>query len=281
MIARRPLPPRGMALIAVLWIVAALAMLVAGTTQSVRQQIRVVAQGRDAVVGQAHADAAIQLALQALHVAQQRPAAMQTLMVQFGGEPIAVTVQPLNGLINIDRAPAPLLAALLAVAGGLPAGQAETLAQTLVDWRGSRPDGTAGPYHFEAIEDLLLIPGIDYSLFQRLQPLITTDDGSGGQVNPLAANADVLSVLAGGNSGRAAQIAAARDAGQTGIDTTSLDSRFVSTSSTERYRIEARVPAGEGRIKVFSRTVALGENPSGVPWRTLRTERRTQVDGAS
>ena len=50
MIARRPLPPRGMALIAVLWIVAALAMLVAGTTQSVRQQIRVVAQGRDAVV---------------------------------------------------------------------------------------------------------------------------------------------------------------------------------------------------------------------------------------
>ena len=270
-----------MALIAVLWIVAAMAILVAGMGQSVRQQIRVVASARDAVVAQAQADAAIQLTLQALQTAPQPPTAMQAHGVEFGGVPVQVIIQPLNGFIDIDRAPAPLLAALLEVAGGLPAGQAETLAQTLVDWRGSRPDGAGGPYHFEAVEDLLLVPGIDYALLERLRPLITTDEAGGGQVNPLAANADVLAVLARGNTARAAQIAAARDAGQTGIDTTALDSRFLATGSTGRYRLEARVPAGEGRIEAFSRTVALGENPSGVPWRTLRTERRTQVDGAS
>ena len=148
MIARRPLPPRGMALIAVLWIVAAMAILVAGMGQSVRQQIRVVASARDAVVAQAQADAAIQLTLQALQTAPQPPTAMQAHGVEFGGVPVQVIIQPLNGFIDIDRAPAPLLAALLEVAGGLPAGQAETLAQTLVDWRGSRPDGAGGPYHF-------------------------------------------------------------------------------------------------------------------------------------
>ena len=265
-----------MALIAVLWIVAAMAILVAGMGQSVRQQMRVVASARDAVVAQAQADAAIQLTLQALQTAPQPPTAMQVHGVEFGGVPVQVIIQPLNGFIDIDRAPAPLLAALLEVAGGLPAGQAETLAQTLVDWRGSRPDGAGGPYHFEAVEDLLLVPGIDYALLERLRPLITTDEAGGGQVNPLAANADVLAVLARGNTARAAQIAAARDAGQTGIDTTALDSRFLATGSTGRYRLEARVPAGEGRIEAFSRTVALGENPSGVPWRTLRTERRLQ-----
>ena len=180
-----------MALIAVLWIVAAMAILVAGMGQSVRQQIRVVASARDAVVAQAQADAAIQLTLQALQTAPQPPTAMQAHGVEFGGVPVQVIIQPLNGFIDIDRAPAPLLAALLEVAGGLPAGQAETLAQTLVDWRGSRPDGAGGPYHFEAVEDLLLVPGIDYALLERLRPLITTDEAGGGQVNPLAANAAV------------------------------------------------------------------------------------------
>ena len=40
---------RGMALIAVLWIVAALAILATGMTQSVRQQVRVTASTLDAV----------------------------------------------------------------------------------------------------------------------------------------------------------------------------------------------------------------------------------------
>ena len=46
-------PSRGMALIAVLWIVAALAIMVTGMTQSVRQQVRVTAATLDAVSAQA------------------------------------------------------------------------------------------------------------------------------------------------------------------------------------------------------------------------------------
>ena len=57
---------RGMALIAVLWIVAALAILATGMTQSVRQQVRVTALTLDAVAAQAVGDGAIALALQAL-----------------------------------------------------------------------------------------------------------------------------------------------------------------------------------------------------------------------
>ena len=64
---------RGMALIAVLWIVAALAILATGMTQSVRQQVRVTASTLDAVAAQAVGDGANALVQQALKTMPQRP----------------------------------------------------------------------------------------------------------------------------------------------------------------------------------------------------------------
>ncbi len=272
---------RGVALVAVLWIVAALSLLVAGMTQSVRQYTRTVAAARDAVVAQALGDAAIQLALQSLQVAQPRPVGRQSLDVQFGGVSVTVVVQPLNGLIDLDRAPQPLLASLLATAGGLPAARAQVLAQTLDEWRTSRVAGSSEPARFEAIEDLLLVPGVDYSLYERLRPLISVDPLGTGKVNPLAADVGVLAVLANGNLALAAQVAAAQDAGRLGIDTSGLDPRFIETGSTERYRLEARVSGEQGKIEVFSRSVAFGDSASGVPWQTLRTERWVMPAGAA
>ena len=264
-----------MALIAVLWIVAAMAILVAGMGQSVRQQIRVVASARDAVVAQAQADAAIQLTLQALQTAPQPPTAMQAHGVEFGGVPVQVIIQPLNGFIDIDRAPAPLLAALLEVAGGLPAGQAETLAQTLVDWRGSRPDGAGGPYHFEAVEDLLLVPGIDYGLYARLAPLVSADLGSLARVNPEAAPPGVLAVLAQGQGGAAQQYLRQRAGGQPGADTSGFNQAFIGTAGTSLYRLTAGVPLEAGKMLHLVQDVALVAGASrGAPWRVLRSRRQ-------
>ena len=146
---------RGMALIAVLWIVAALAILATGMTQSVRQQVRVTASTLDAVAAQAVGDGAIALVLQALKTMPQRPQQAVTETVVYGGGDIAVEVMPLDGLISLNGASVPLLAALLQVAGGLPAPNAEALAQQLDDWRTGRSGelGTPVTRHFEAPED--------------------------------------------------------------------------------------------------------------------------------
>ncbi len=263
---------RGMALIAVLWVLAAFGVLVASLGYSVRQQARLVAGERDAVVAQALADGAIQLALQQLQVARSRPTALTRSPVEFAGHAITVTLQPLSGLIDLNGAQPPLLAALLQVAGGLPPGAAEPLAQQLVEWRGARPDGGA-PWHFEAVEDLLLVPGIDYPLYERLRPLLTADGESQAGVAPLAALPDVLAVLTQGDAARAGQIAAARDSGQPGVDLTTLDPQFAQGGSTSRYRIWAEVPLNTGKMAYFARTVLLSPNTVGVPWRTLHTER--------
>lgn len=264
---------QGVALVAVLWIVAALSVLVTGMTVSVRQYTRTAGVTRDALSAQARGDAAIQIALQALQAAPSRPAARQSVTVPVWGESVTVLVQPLSGLIDLDNAPPPLLAELLTTAGGLPSQQAQTLAQALVEWRSNRTAGSGEPARFEAVEDLLLVPGFDYPLYERVRPLVSADVVGSGRVNPLAANAGVLAVLANGNAALAAQVAAAQDAGRVGIDTTGLDPRFLDAGATERYRLEARVPGEQGKIEVFSRTVAFGDSASGVPWRTLRTER--------
>ncbi len=277
---RRPHAARGMALVAVLWIVAALSLLVASVTQGVRQHVRSVGTVRDAVVAQAQADAAIHLALQALHVSPSRPQGLQAMRVDVGAVAVDIVVQPLTGFIDLDRAPAPLLASLLKTAGGLPSGQAEALAQTMVEWRGPRAGRAGEPNHFEAAEDLLLVPGMDYALFRRLESLVTTEQAGSAGVNPLAANVDVLTVLAQGNASLASRIATARDAAQAGIDTTALASAFVASGGTERYRVEARVPTEGGKMEAFARTIVFAESPSGVPWRTLRTERRAVPAGA-
>ena len=279
-------PSRGMALIAVLWIVAALAIMVTGMTQSVRQQVRVTAATLDAVSAQAIGDGAMALALQALQVSAQRPDRGVTETVAYAGTAIEVEVFLLDGLISLNGASVPLLSALLQVAGGLPAGAADALAQRLDDWRAGRSGdlGTPVPRNFEAPEDLLLVPGMDYPLYARLRPLVTTELRGGERVNPLAAPPGVLAVLARGNMAMVERIAAQRTASAAGIDTTGLDPALAQAGagSTYFYRIVAKVPLGEGKILRFTRDVSLASfSPRTAPWRTLRSERHVVLTGGN
>ena len=93
----------------------------------------------------------------------------------------------------------------------------------------------------------------------------------------MAAPPDVLVVLADGDWQRALQISQARDAGQVGVDTTSLNANFIDSASTKRFRLVARVPLGNGAWLLSSRVVDLGDGAkTGLPWRTLNVERRVE-----
>lgn len=194
----RPRPvaaPRGMALVAVLWIVAALSILVIGVSTTVRQQIQLVGLQRDAATGQALGEAANALVLQQLQATRNRPAAATTVTVDYAGLSIQVQLMPLGGLIALNGITPDQMAAVLQFAGGLPAGPARDLAGTVVDWGNGRFQGDpagaalarAAPRQFEAVEDLMLVPGFDYGLYARVAPLLSADLDAGTRVNPAAA----------------------------------------------------------------------------------------------
>ncbi|SFD43056.1 general secretion pathway protein GspK [Paracidovorax konjaci] len=260
-----------MVLIAVLWIVASLSIIVTGVTRSIREEARTMALARQSVQAQALGDAVIQMALQAMVASNTPINRMLLAQLQYRGVAMEVRAMPLNGLIDINSAPVPLLAKMYTVAGGLSPGDAETLAQATVQVREQR-SASGTQERFEAEEDLLKVPGVDYSLYARLFPLITADLRGRGLVNPMSAPLEVLVVLAGGNVAAAKSVADKRDTGAQGVDTSALEAAFLDSSSVRRIRMQARVPMLDGTWLRVSRSVDLTVRArDGAPWYSFRT----------
>ncbi len=259
---------RGIVLVAVLWIVAALSIFVAGFSRSAREEARIATSQREAVQGQALGNAAIQLVLQSINARRTPPSALERTVVNYQGTAIEVEVMPLSGLIDLNAAPVPVLANLYRLIGGLPEGAAQALAQATNEVR-SHKDGSAVA-GFEAPEELLQLPGFTYEAYARLAPFVTADLRGSGRVNPLAAPVEVLAVLAGGDSAAAARIAAARQAaGQNPgtVDTTALDPSAIATTAARRARLNARVPLASGAWQVISMSVEFSARQTdGTPW---------------
>jgi general secretion pathway protein K len=271
----------GLALIAVLWIVAALSVLVIGMSSAVRQEVRTVGSARDMVSGAAFGDAAIQMVLQKMTTPAPKPAGLTRIRLVYRSVPIEVEVTPYNGFIDVNNAPEPLLAALYGIAGRLSSGQADALAQSTISYR-KRPDRQGSASGLEVPEDLMRVPGMSYDLYASIAPLVTTQRQGNGKVNPLAAPYGVLLVLVKGNAARAANIEGRRAGGDIGIDTTSIDPAFVDAGTSQRFRLTARVPIGDGAFVLTSRSVDFTTNArEELPWRTFQTATRLEPVSAS
>jgi general secretion pathway protein K len=263
----------GIALIAVLWMVAALSIVVTSMSSSVRQEVKAVSASRQSLVGEAMGQAAIQLVLQDLASRPDRTQALSYVDTVFRDTPMRVRVLPLTGLIDINNAPPALLASLFRYAGADAKG-AEALAAAAVEWRSAK-DGRGRPAGFEAPEDLLRVRGIDYTLYAKLSAVVTADLQGSGRVSPPAAPGEVLTVLASGNAAPPAGRATERDTARAGIDTTALNGEFTdSNAQTQRFQLQARVPLSGGSWLLVSRTVDLGGGPNGLQWRTIHTDSR-------
>jgi general secretion pathway protein K len=264
-----------MALVAVLWIVAALSVLVTGVVQAQRAELRMAGAARASLVGDAAGQAAIHLVLQRLGAGGQRIDRLTRTTVRYDGRDIAVEVMPLTGLVDLNRAAAPLLAAFLARTGAADESRARQIADAVVARRSAAgtPAGTS-PL-LAAPEELLSVPAVDYDLFARIADFVTTDSGGGGRVNPLAAPVEVLSFLALGDAALARRIADERDAGSVAIDTTRLEGTFIDATVSSRYRLTAHVPMADGaRVLVLRDVDSLAAPGGAAPWQTLRASTR-------
>lgn len=273
-------PPKagqqGVVLIAVLWIVMALSIIVTGLSRSVRDEAKMLSMARQGAQASALGDAAIQLVLQQMAVDAKPVDRVTTVQVPYQGRQMDVQVMPLNGLVDLNSAKTPLLARLLTVAGGLPESAAEPLAQAIVDYREQRTAQGASR-RFEASEDLMRVPGVNYDLYARLSGLVTADIRSGGAVNPLAAPSAVLQVLAGGNAQLAQQIDSQRQSGQAGVDMTGLDAALIGSGTVRRYRLQARVPVADGGSFLVTRYVDINpRSRDGLPWTTFHMQREVE-----
>lgn len=269
-------PQKGLALVAVLWIVAALSLMVTGVIRLTRDELHTVATQKQLVRADALGAGAINVVLQRMQTEPGGIKGLTVVSVQLEGVAVEVQVIPFSGFINLNSASPALLTRLFTVAGGMSAQSAEQLAAVVVEQRQAR-DSLGASVGFDSPEDLLQIPGVDYEVFARVARLVVADRAGVAGVNPLAAPIDVLTVLAGGNSALASQVASARGAQGAQADTSQLDATLLDRTLGNRFRLVARVPMNDGRWLLSSRGVDTGVVRDGLPWRVFSTDRRIEA----
>lgn len=267
----RPHPHRqvGMALIAVLWMVAALGIMMAGVIHVVRGELRIVGHDRRDVVNTALADAAIRVALRDMVANRVNGIrAVHSRVVDLFDQHITLNVIPLNGMVDLNSASAELLSDVLHYAGEETRQVADSLADGIVQARGRKNlQGEAVKLH--AVEDLLLFTPINYGTYAKIKSIMTVDLNGGGRVNPLAASIDTLRVLAKGDAELVRQLHASRLSNPELMDVTRLTATHIETAPATRLALQAAVRLDDGTNFMREWRVDLATSAHGLPWRVL------------
>ena len=279
---------RGVALVVVMWLVAALALLVTALIAGNRADLRGAVNHRLFVEHAALGDAAIRRVAVQLKYATERQVRPFRADVSFAGQILTVSAVPAGGFINLNAAPLELLHALFVHAAGLPDQQATVLASRILDWRdpddAALPSGAENDQYvaagtpfltrgggFATVDDLVQVLGVSLDVHDRIRSLVTVHGAMSG-VDPRYAPAGVLAVLAKGRLDLVDGILAARLADDPVIDTTALEQQFLASTSDSLYRMEAsRTVDGMRLTRVLWIDLA-AHGAGGVPWRELAVE---------
>ena len=256
----------GVALAIVVWFIAGMSLLVAGIVAQARQDTHMaqvhVARAKAVAAG----DGAIQLMMVDLMTAERGSEPAATGRYRVGEIEVDVILVPATGLIDINKASVEVLAALVSLAGQLSPEQAWLLADAVVQ---ARSTGPAGGRQFDAIEDLLRVPGSSRALLDSVRDFIVVGESGQGMINWSLASGELLRVLATVSPAQADKISARRD-NMGGRSRGSSGGQGAARVDT--YRVDALVHYGD-KTWLRRRWISLGANSSSaLPWRVTRTE---------
>ena len=270
---------RGIALIAVLWVVAALGIMVVGMMHVVKSEIRLASQLQRAALDSGLADAAIRVALQqTLQANKKEFKSIESSVIPVLGREVQVDFIPLNGLITLNHAPVDLMTDAFKFGAGLSQEQAAAIAQG-IELERKKPNTKGEAAKLHGVEDLLRIVGMDYDIYARVSGIFTTDLEDTQRVNPLAAPLAVLNVLAQGKEGLAQQVLMNRTERGDTTDTTQLSGNHVQIASTGFIAARATVSSGDNTAVVRVWRLSLSGDAYGLPWRVLGKDAPFQTNG--
>lgn len=298
----------GVALAILVWFLAAISLLVAGIVLQARVDVKLAQlHATQARVGAA-ADGAIQLALiDLLHrelEGEFAGRAAHTQAFTVGKFDVAVSFTPLAGLIDLNKAPEELLFALFSTIEDLDENVAEEIALNVVEWRtatsglqgtaagedaGSNSDvadeaGEAGPYNdsFEAIEDLLLVPGIDRTIFEAVRDAVYVSDAGQPGVDWISAPVSVLRALGDVDEEFAIEVVKSRIDAPVDelLAPLELDMDFQQSAALSSFRVDALVKFDDTLFLRRRWVDRASAGADGLPWRFFRTEAVTVVPQA-
>ena len=299
--AKRPEPgSEGFILVAVLWMLLALATLVTVYAAFVTRSAFAVAANSDAIKTGPLLSAGVELAAYRLDAlaAKDRPS-IGHFNARIATARLAVAFATEAARIDLNGGSKQLLAGLFVALGAMPA-QADMFADRIVAWRTAvtpqnvdlDPENSfyrsAGlgytPRHapFVHVEELWLVHGLPAAFVQRMLPYVTVFN-SKGQVDALAAAPEVLAALPGVTPPILQAVLAARDSGS--LDRTALQqlvgnstASLAAGTEAKAFRVGVRVDFENGHHSAAEAVILLPDD-GPAPYRVLSWQ--NAFDGAA
>ena len=282
---------RGSALVLVLWLVAALSLVVVAGAKGIRQQTSGIGELLGGIRAEMRLDGAIQLVAQRMLNAPDPQKGYRWMSVQVDEEEVWVEMTPSEGLVDVSVASEALLQALFRGAAGMSPGDAAVLASRIKDWidPDDEPSGVGGAeapqYRAEAwpslprnappedFSELRSVMGFTPELYETIAPFLGLNGQQRIQVD--SAPPELIDVLSG-QSGLGAKVHAAspeqRAALLLSMETSQLFAPGAGAGLRD-VRLRAFIATGEDRWWQREAWISLSPRPDTLtPWTTLLLE---------
>lgn len=286
---------RGVALIAVLWVVLLLAVIAGSLTMLTRTELGLSRNLLLSARAEALAEGGVHLAIaELLYPASTVRRGSSEWQVETEAGRLDISLADVTGRVDLNTAPPELIAGLFEAAGA-GAELAEILADRIADWRdaddtsranggeqsdytGYDPPPRVGNAPFLTADEILRIPGMTIDLWTLIADAVTVHSRRPG-VNPVYAPKLVLLALPGMDPEAADEIMAARSESaanatgqQVGIAETvnripSEARRYLAGGSSNIYVVRVRAELPEGAVYILEAVIE--PTPANEPpWRT-------------
>jgi general secretion pathway protein K len=295
--ARIPRSSRGVALIAVLWVVLLLSVIAGSLAILTRTEVGLSRNFMLSAKAEALAEGGVHLAIGELLApgAAARPYADGGVwQVELEAGRLKISIIDVTGRVDLNSAPLELVVGLFSAAGAEPE-LADILAGRIIDWRdadetslarggeqadyeGHEPPVRVGNGPFLAADEIMRIPGMTADLWVRIADAVTVYSRHPG-VNPIYAPKIVLLALPGMDAATAERIISARNeaapnsAGRPAQRVTEIANlippearRYLAGGSSNIYAVRARAELPEGAVYIIEAVIELAP-ANDPPWR--------------
>ena len=276
---------RGVALVAVLWILALLATLVLGFVADTQPELRIARNNVEAARAGAIADAGVTMAI--LGVFNTAPTSPwrgdgRVLTLAYGGGTIRVHIEDEDGKLDVNKTPIPRLRALFAILG---AEDPDLIANSIAEERRSAIDnallsgdlGAVAPPAFFAMDELGGLPGVTPALYRRLRRVLTVYSGN-AVVDSRTAPAEVLKSMPGAEAAQVDATIALREQAATAAarGESAADELLEPKKELHTFTIVSEATMASGARATHSATVSLTGVPEApvqfMAWRDGRSD---------
>ncbi|MFL6796082.1 MAG: general secretion pathway protein GspK [Xanthobacteraceae bacterium] len=274
----------GFIVVAVLWMLAALATLAVVYSLSVRETAAAFHGRGERVATQALTQAGVELAVAQLSAVPEVRPSYGSMTMRLSGADIIAAFRAENGRIDLNAAPREVLAGLFAGLGARH-DDAATLAERITAWRTPPKAGStdeevalyrvAGRHyaprrnHFQHVNEVGLVLGMPPVLLDRALPYLTVYSGQ-PEVNVLTAAPEVLAAMPGLTPERLHDLVLARESAPQDVLRARLGptARYVTAQAgnAARITVDVRFP---GVRPTRTEVVALVLDGDTEPYRVL------------